>query len=209
MAKVYGRPFVSVLLDRLSTVGFRRVVLCTGYMAEVIEGALGHTYGGMELVYSREANPLGTAGALRLALPAVASNEVLVLNGDSLCLADLPALVSWHQDRQAVATMLVTRVDNAARYGRVDLDVEGCVTHFNEKDGESRPGQINAGTDVLTRAFLEAIPAGENLSLEQDVFPAWIGRGLHGYSVVAPFLDIGTPESLALAEGFVASGVCR
>ena len=73
MAEVYGRPFVSALLDRLSTVGFRRVVLCTGYMAEVIEAALGHTYRGMELVYSREAIPLGTAGALRLALPAMAA----------------------------------------------------------------------------------------------------------------------------------------
>ena len=85
LAEVCGRPFLEYLLDQRVKWRIRDVVLCTGYLAEQIEAYFGMTYRSLRLRYSREIIPLGTAGALRLALPLVRSDTVLVLNGDSFC----------------------------------------------------------------------------------------------------------------------------
>src|SRR5438094_528454 len=74
MAEVCGRPFLAHLLDQLAGQGVRRVVLCTGYRGEQVEAAFGDAYGALALDYSPEPEPLGTGGALRLALPRVAAD---------------------------------------------------------------------------------------------------------------------------------------
>ena len=85
LAEIRGVPFLTYLLDQLAAAGVRDVVLCTGYMGEQVRSAFGDSYGGMCLSYSQESSPLGTAGALRLALPLFKSSSVLVMNGDSFC----------------------------------------------------------------------------------------------------------------------------
>src|SRR5690349_15097040 len=94
LALVRGRPFLAYLLDQLGEADIRRVVLLTGYKGEQIEKTFGSRYGNIDLEYSAETEPLGTAGALRLALPKLFANAtvagtVLMLNGDSFCAADL------------------------------------------------------------------------------------------------------------------------
>ncbi len=69
MAEIAGRPFLTFLLDQLLSVAIERVVLCTGYKAELVSSVLGQSYRGLTLDYSEETEPLGTGGALRLALP--------------------------------------------------------------------------------------------------------------------------------------------
>src|SRR5947208_1434645 len=81
LATISGRPFLAYQLDQLAAVGLRRVVLCTGYRGDQVEATFGRHYAGMRLEYSLEAAPLGTAGALRLALPLLDSDHVLVMNG--------------------------------------------------------------------------------------------------------------------------------
>jgi NDP-sugar pyrophosphorylase family protein len=90
------------------------------------------------------------------------------------------------------------------RYGRVHVDVKGRVLGFDEKADKSEPGWINAGIYLLNRPLLLTIPADCAVSLEQEMFPAWIGRGLYGYRSKGRFLDIGTPEAYVLAEQFFA-----
>jgi len=85
MAMVAGRPFLTHLLDQLVESGIRKTVLCTGYMAELIQNELGERYRNMELAYSVEDTPLGTGGALRNAIGQISGNMLLVLNGDSYC----------------------------------------------------------------------------------------------------------------------------
>jgi NDP-sugar pyrophosphorylase family protein len=99
--------------------------------------------------------------------------------------------------------LLVTWVDDTARYGTVDLDDAGAVIAFREKSGQAIPGWINAGVYLLSRRLLMSIPAGI-ASLERDVLPSWVGRGLDGYRMKLPFVDIGTPESYARAEALLA-----
>lgn len=202
LAAVAGRPFLTILLEWLAQAGAQRVVLCTGYRGDLVRQELGQRFGPIDLVYSREERPLGTAGALRLAYPLLDSNLVLTLNGDSFCQVDLAAMVQWRAAQAAPALMLLTWAKDAARYGQVELDPDGAVTAFREKQPQGGPGWINAGVYLLERRLLEAIPLGREVSLEREVFPAWVGKTLYGYAGGERFLDIGTPESLAQAQGF-------
>lgn len=204
LAAVAGRPFLAILLEWLARAGARRVVLCTGYRGDLVRQELGDRFGPIDLVYSREDQPLGTAGALRLAYPLLDSELALVLNGDSFCQVDLAAMLDWRAAKAAPALMLLTWVEDAARYGRVELDPDGVVTAFREKQPQGGPGWINAGVYMLERRVLESIPPGREVSLEREIFPAWVGNGLHGFAEGQRFLDIGTPESFAQAQGFFA-----
>ncbi len=204
LASVGGRPFLAFLLDQLVEAGLRRAVLCTGYLGEQIEAAFGDSHGGLQLMYSRESSPLGTAGALRLALPRLRSDAVLVMNGDSYCDVDLGAFWAWHCEQRAEAAMVVTRMLDTARYGSVHVDADGAVRGFDEKQDKAGPGWINAGIYLLSQGLLETIPAGRAVSLEREMFPTWIGRGLYAYQTQGRFLDIGTPEAYRQAERFFA-----
>ena len=202
LAEVRGRPFLSYLLDRLASVNVTEVVLCTGYLGEQVQASFGNTYKSLRLVYSQEFSQFGTAGALRLALPFFKSETVLVTNGDSFCDADLSAFVNWHFAQQAEASLLLTQVSDTKRFGRVEVDDKGKVLSFEEKGNSSGKGSINAGIYLLSRNLLSTIPGDRPVSLEREIFPNWIGRGLYGYSSNGGFLDIGTPESYAIAEKF-------
>ena len=205
LAEFGGQPFLAFLLDHLAEAGVREVVLCTGHLGDQVEAALGRSYGPLNLLYSRETLPKGTAGALRMALPHLKTDTVLVMNGDSFCEADFRAFREWHLARQAEATLLLSRVEDTGRYGRVGVDADGFVLSFDEKGANRGPGWINAGIYLLSRDLFFTIPPDRAVSMEHEVFPRWIGRGLYGYRSEGRFLDIGTPEAYRAAEHFLES----
>jgi NDP-sugar pyrophosphorylase family protein len=95
---------------------------------------------------------------------------------------------------------VVREVADTRQSGRVSYDAGGVVTSFVEKGASAGAGWINAGIYLLGRTLLEGIPAERPVSLEREVFPAWIGRGLRAFPTAGKFLDIGTPESYAAAQ---------
>lgn len=204
LAPIAGRPFLAYLLDRLARAGLRQAVICTGHLGEQIERAFGSAYESLALVYSREPEPLGTGGALRLALPHLAGEACLVLNGDSYLAADLPAFIRWYAARPWEGALLLNWVEDTARFGTVAVDADDRVRSFQEKTGQAVPGWINAGIYLLAQRRVAALPAGRALSLEREVFPGWIAPGLGGCRVRADFIDIGTPDAFATAQAFFA-----
>ncbi|MGA2139764.1 MAG: nucleotidyltransferase family protein [Verrucomicrobiia bacterium] len=200
VAPVAGRPFVFRLLDQLAEAGLQRVILCTGYKAEQVAELVGASYRGLGITYSPEPAPLGTAGALRQALSVINSDTVLVMNGDSYCEVNLSALFESHRRSGANATLVVIEVPKTRDGGRVTFDNTGAITSFVEKGTARAAGWMSAGIYMLQRAVLEGIPSGRAVSIEREVFPAWIGRGLHAFRTAGKFLDIGTPESYAVAQ---------
>jgi NDP-sugar pyrophosphorylase family protein len=202
MAHVCGRPFLAHLLEQLRQARVRKVVVCTGYMAEQIEMAFGNAYGAMEIKYSREDRPLGTGGAIAAAAEGCDSDIVLAINGDSYCAADLDNFAADHFERDARASLLLTHVNNSGRFGRVNIAANGRITQFDEKSEEGEPGLINAGIYLIQRTWLEVLPRRRAVSIEREIFPMWIGHGLYGHATLAPFIDIGTPDSYAAAENF-------
>jgi histidinol-phosphate phosphatase family protein len=204
LAEVGARPFLAYLLDHLAAAGCRRVVLCTGYLGEKVARAFGKNYGQLRLVYSQERTPLGTGGALRLALSHVGSDPVLVMNGDSYCDTDINAFWNWHRRRQVPASVVLARVARSERYGQVKVDIDGRILEFAEKQRGAEAGWINAGIYLLSREMIQSIPHEAISSLEKDVFPRWVGCGLSGYMSLGRFIDIGTPEDFAGAKNFFA-----
>jgi D-glycero-alpha-D-manno-heptose 1-phosphate guanylyltransferase len=205
LAPVRGRPFLTFLLDRLAAASVGEVVLLTGYRADQVYDALGHTYAGMGLLYSEEPAPLGTAGAVRHALPCLSGRTVLLLNGDSYCDVDLGAFAAFHRRHAADASLVLAPARDASRFGRVRTGPAGRVTHFEEKGSAPGAGWVNAGVYLFDRRLIEDLPPGRPASLERDVFSGWAGGGrLHGFRCRGRFLDIGTPESYAEAERFFA-----
>jgi D-glycero-alpha-D-manno-heptose 1-phosphate guanylyltransferase len=202
LAEILGRPFLRYLLDELAIAGLRRVVLCTGYMSENIYQTLGDTYASLNLFYSREGKPLGTGGALRLALPELTSDIVLVMNGDSYIEADLGDFLRWFAEKGALAALILTRVADTKRYGRVVSSLDGQILLFEEKVENGGPGWINAGLYLLRTELISNIPSGRAYSLERDFFPGLIGKGLYGYQCKGEFIDIGTPDSYRKAKAF-------
>ena len=207
MAEVQGRPFLTYLFDQLIGGGVRDAVLCTGYLGDHIKRSFGESYETLRLTYSREPTALGTAGALRLALPLLNSDPVLVMNGDSYCQADLQRFRIWHDRCCAKASLLLTEVSDTRRFGRVQVDGDGAVSAFSEKGKEDGPGWINAGVYLLDRCVLTEVPMARPVSLEREVLPGWIGRGLYGFCNRARFVDIGNPESYAEAQIFFRAGL--
>lgn len=209
LAEIHGRPFLSYLLDQLADAGVRSVVLCTGYMGAKVRAAFGDSHRGVRLVYSQEPSPLGTGGALRFAADHLVSSTVLVLNGDSYCQADVGAFWAAHCAADSRATVLLVRVEDARRFGQVELDEGGRILRFEEKGARTGPGWINAGMYLIDRQWVDTIPSGRAVSLEREVFPAWIDRGLRGWRSSGRFLDVGTPESYRAAERLLAARAAR
>ena len=207
LAEVAGRPFLEWVIRYLHAQGLRRVVISSGYGADQIERfAAGLDAPGMEIECVAEAEPLGTAGGFLNAWRHVPQecSQALVLNGDSLVLASLANLFAAVEDPRVDGALLGLKVEDAARYGSLDIDGAGHLRGFAEK----RPGAatVNGGVYLLRRRAIERFPSTAGASsFEFDVFPALVAQGLHlrVVDLEAPFLDIGTEASLAQASRFV------
>ena len=201
LARVGDAPFLQFLVRQLRSQGIRRIVMCTGHLADQVEKEFGdgHQWD-VEIRYSKELSPLGTAGAVKFAESHFAqASDFLVLNGDSFLELDVRELIRFHREHGGLVSMAVRRVPNAGRYGTVKLDSQNRVTGFLEKMGEAVPGMVNGGVYVFKRAILEQIPNGP-ASLEKDVFPRVLEQGVYALEQQGMFIDIGTPEDYARAQ---------
>ncbi|MDE2370334.1 MAG: nucleotidyltransferase family protein [Burkholderiales bacterium] len=199
MAPVAGRPFLDYLLDPLAEAGCARAMLATGHLADKIEAHVGHSWRGMAIEYSHEETPLGTGGAVLQAMRRLPDEPTLVLNGDTWIGLDLTAFGTWCDRVPDADAIVLRRVEDASRYGRVEIDGERIVA-FGEKSG-SGPGLINAGVYRLRRSTFAryALPAA--FSLESDLFaPHAAELGLRGHVCAGHFIDIGVPEDYDHAQ---------
>ncbi len=176
MALVAGVPFLQLLLEQVRSQGVDQVILGTGYMAEQIEAFFrdGNDLG-LRISYSREHEPLGTGGALKLAEPLL-SDPVLVLNGDSYVESNLAATVELFTTRNAAVVIVLQTVPDVARYGSVTIDAEGRVTEFVEKGTRTGAGLINAGIYLLRKEIVSTLPAGRADFAREGCFSGAIER---------------------------------
>jgi D-glycero-alpha-D-manno-heptose 1-phosphate guanylyltransferase len=198
MAPVSGQPFIKILLQQLAFWGFSKVVLSVGYKYECIKNYFGDTFGTMRLDYCIEDVPLGTGGAVARSLQQTGSDDVLVVNGDSILLASLDDFLHFHRQQHSPASMALKAEKHFGRYGAVVLD-GGRIVRFDEKQYVEE-GVFNAGLYWLgasVRNYLCTLPAPFSLEkdvFEQQIFPLY-GCVFHDY-----FIDIGIPEDYARAQ---------
>lgn len=196
IAPVAGKPFLKYILTQVNSLGIKEVVLCTGHLAEQVQSELGNKFLDLNITYSVEIKPLGTAGAIAQALDKIKTEDVLVLNGDSFCDTDFLAFYNWHKINNFKASLLLCEVEDTERFGRVVLTKNNLIESFQEK-GIKGPGLINAGIYLFSRKILEEIPKDKTSSLEKELFLSWLDKKkLSGYKAkVQYFIDIGTPQS--------------
>src|SRR5215813_1653441 len=207
MALISGTPFLQLLLDRLRSQGIDDVILGTGYMADKIENYFGSGRKfAVRIRYSREDEPLGTGGALKLAEPLI-SDPVLVLNGDSYVEWSLVPMLELFTDKDADMVVVLQAVADVTRYGSVALDRDGRVIRFVEKGAAAGPGLINAGVYLVRKQIVRNLPAGTAISLEREVFPRLLDRGIYGLISTGLFIDIGIPDDLKRAQTLLASRI--
>ncbi len=203
MALIAGRPFLEILLTQLQRAGCTRVLLSVGHLHTVIQDHFGKSFQGMSVDYVIENVPLGTGGAIRLALRLASDDAVLAMNGDTFRQIDYARLMQFHWAQGAAATMTVVHQPDVARYGRVVVE-DNRVIAFQEKSQSGPgpiPGWINAGAYVLSRNIDWPPALGEKFSIETDFFMPEIARlRPAAYKMHGHFLDIGVPEDLDRAQ---------
>jgi len=193
------RPFLAYMIEWLAGHGVTEVVLACGFLPDVLREALAgeEERAGLEIRFVVEPERRGTAGAIRYAADQLGDeleDRFLALNGDVLTDLDLSALLRSHGEHGAQATLGLHPVEDSSAYGLVRCEKDGAVLEFLEKTGEVAPGEVNAGMYVLERSVLDLIPAGEEVSIERDVFPHLVGERLYGLRLDGYWMDIGTPE---------------
>lgn len=194
MADVGGKPFLAYLLEGIAADNVDRVVLSVGYKREWIQQWMEGKTWPFRVDYAIEEEPLGTGGGLRLALAHCRSEEVLVLNGDTLFNVDVSALL----EGDAPVTLALKRMQDFDRYGAVETDPDGRIQTFHEKDF-CADGLINGGVYLVRRSRLDLSGFPKRFSFEKDVLEASPGR-FRGVEQDGWFIDIGIPEDYERAQ---------
>ena len=212
---ICNRPFLLYQIDTLRRAGVTDITLSLSYQPEKIEQQLGDGSNfGVKLKYTVEPQPMGTAGAYKFAEDLIREPTV-VFNGDILTDLDLKTVIRQHKERNAVATIVLTPVEDPSAYGVVETEADGRVLRFLEKPKpeETSCKNINAGTYILEPAVLDLIPKGENHSFEYGLFPNLLKRGDAFFAHVPPrtyWIDIGTPARYLQAhQDLLANRVSR
>ncbi len=209
MVPLLGVPFLERTIERLHAAGVDDVILAAGYLPQAIEDRFGDgSRLGVHLAYVVEESPLGTAGALRNVSHLI-TGAFFVLNGDILTGLDLRGMLEYHRRKGGLGTLHLIRVDDPSAFGCVVHDADGKISAFVEKPprGQEPSNEINAGTYLLERAVLDAIPPGK-VSIERQTFPQLIAAGerFYAYTTNDYWLDVGRPEQYVQAHRDVLDG---
>ncbi len=200
MAPVAGHPFLYHVIAYLQQQGIQRFIFSLGYMSEVIIHYIQEQYPGMDAVFSVEAEPLGTGGAIRLACSKAVTEDILVMNGDTLFSAAIPGLAAFHFANNAHCTLALRPMLQFDRYGVVKLNDDGRIIDFCEKKYYEK-GDINGGVYLLNvpRFLLEDLPL--KFSFEKDYLEKmYADRKMYGMPQEVYFIDIGIPEDFERAN---------
>jgi mannose-1-phosphate guanylyltransferase/phosphomannomutase len=218
LAKLCGRPAVEYILDLLIQHSFTKAVFTLRYKGEMIERLYENGFymsdnpphKGIDLRFSYEDEPLGTAGCVKKAA-ANFTDDFLVISGDALCDFNLEAALRFHKESGAEATIIIKQVSDPREYGLVITDPEThAITGFSEK-----PSYLNCVTDfantgvyILNPSVLELIPDGKMWDFARDVFPKMLKekKRLMAYPETGYWCDIGDIDTYASCQRDILSG---
>ncbi|MCQ2960476.1 MAG: nucleotidyltransferase family protein [Bacteroidales bacterium] len=201
MAPIKGKPFLTYLLDYLKDFGFTHIVLSTGYLHEKIESYFGTAYNGMKISYAYEESPLGTGGGILNALQKCQTENVVVLNGDTLFQVDYYALEQLFSQKDTLLAIILRAVEDTSRYGRVSIAEDGRIIGFVEKQNASGKGSINGGIYMLNKQLFADFSVGQKFSFEKDIMEKlYSSSSFYAYVSDGYFIDIGVPEDYKRAQ---------
>jgi D-glycero-alpha-D-manno-heptose 1-phosphate guanylyltransferase len=200
MAPIAGKPFLYWLTKHLQTQGVTKFIFSVGYKKEsIIDWAAGH-FAQDQYTICAEDEPLGTGGAIKMALQYATHNNVLAINGDTFYDGAITTIVDMHVKHNALCTLGLQTMHFFERYGNVVLHSNNRIASFEEKQFVSK-GQINTGNYVINKVAFLALPLPEKFSFETDFLAAYVKTdNLYGIVNDGYFIDIGIPEDYNIAN---------
>lgn len=205
MLPVYNRPMLDYVLSWLTHFGINDIVCTVGYKSENIIARM-REYEGINYKISKETEPLGTAGAVKNCEGFLHENFVVV-SGDCVNDVDLYAMMRAHQESGKDVTMAVVNVEDATKFGVVNLDENGDISRFIEKPPTNEFGTlVNAGIYIINKSVLKDVPLAK-CDFARDVFPILIQKGKIGaYLHNGRWTDIGSIEDYYKANFSLKNG---
>ena len=206
MVPIVGKPCMEHILELLRSHGLTDVIVTVAFLPQAIRSYFGDGETlGLNIEYSVEEAPLGTAGSVRLAGGKGKLDEpFLVISGDALCDVDLTQLIEFHRERGAAATIGLKSVDNPLEFGIVVTDEDGRIERFLEKPswGQVFSDTINTGIYVLEPEVMRHVPADRPYDFSKELFPLLLemGRPLYGCVLDGYWQDIGNLEQYRQAN---------
>lgn len=201
MAPINGKPFLTYILDYLIGYGYSKVILSVGYLHEKIEEYFGNQYKTLQIDYAVETEPLGTGGGIAFAMSKCTTDNVLVINGDTLFKVDLNAFEKFFLEKECFLSIVLREVPEVSRYGSVTIGKDNMIVLFSEKGFTEGQGLINGGVYMIQRDWFEQQAPSGKFSFEKDFMEKvytreqFFAMPSNGY-----FIDIGIPQDYARAQ---------
>ncbi|MEW6008099.1 MAG: sugar phosphate nucleotidyltransferase [Candidatus Omnitrophota bacterium] len=202
MAVFGNRPFLSLLMEYVSSFGFSRFILCTGYKGDFIKRYYCAHSLPWEVLYSQEEKPLGTGGAIKKAKNLIRSNPFLVMNGDAFLSLNLGKFINFHLRKKALLSLALVDKCNNRNFGKVILDNRQRIIVFREKTKVEIENFYSAGTYLMDRDIFSFMPRRRVISLEHDFFPKIVlmDKRCYGFKQNFELVDFGTPNGYRRAK---------
>jgi D-glycero-alpha-D-manno-heptose 1-phosphate guanylyltransferase len=197
MAPLGEFNFLEILVDELLKYNFKKIIFAVGYKSEMIVDFISKKNYNVEMIFSLETIPLGTAGCIFNALKFSSENHIFVINGDTFQKRDYKKIFSDVMNYQANVNLITVNVTNdSSRYGSIILD-DSCsnkIINFKEKKYNYN-SIVSSGCYLFDSKLLKNISHYNFSSLENDLFEYLISENLlYAYPLVEKFIDIGIPE---------------
>ena len=204
MVSIVGKPCMEHIIELLKRHGIEDVIVTVAFLPQAIRSYFGDGESlGIDIGYSVEESPLGTAGSVRLAAGRL-DDTFLVISGDALCDVDLTRLIDFHREKQASVTIGLKSVENPLEFGIVVTDDEGRVERFLEKPswGQVFSDTINTGIYVLEPEVLKHVPKDRPYDFSKELFPLLLemGRPIYGCVLDGYWQDIGNLDQYRQAN---------
>lgn len=206
-----NKPILLHQIEALVAAGVKVVILAVSYRAEQMESELREEARklGVELIFSHETEPLGTAGPLALAKPILetSTQPFFVLNSDVICDFPFREMAEFHKNHGKEGTIVVTKVEEPSKYGVVVYNEQGKIDSFIEKPQEFVSNKINAGMYILNPSVLSRITLRPT-SIEKEVFPYMATDGqLFAFDLKGFWMDVGQPKDFLIGTRLYLSNL--
>lgn len=208
LAPVLNKPIMEHIILLLKKHGITEIIVTVYYLADEIEKYFGDgSDWGVKLIYSVEETPMGTAGSVRLAADHLKDDTFVIISGDALTDIDIGKALDFHKQKQSMATIVLTHVENPLEFGVVITDEENRIRRFLEKPGwgEVFSDTVNTGIYILEPSVFKYMEYGKNYDWSGDIFPQILReeKPLFGYIMPDYWCDIGNLAQYRESQYFV------
>jgi mannose-1-phosphate guanylyltransferase/phosphomannomutase len=211
LVPVLNKPIAQHIIEHCKRAGITDIVVTLYYLAEEIQNYFGDGSDlGVNLIYSIEDTPLGTAGSVKKAQEYLEDDTFIIVSGDALTDLNIEKALAYHREKKSEATLVLYHVDNPLEFGVVMTEEDGAIKRFLEKPswGEVFSDTVNTGMYILEPSVFALMEPNKNYDWSQDIFPRMLAekRSLYGYVMGEYWTDVGSHDQYRVAQYEMLAG---